>query len=608
MLNSVSALAVVASVLALGLLHCSSNDSSGAAANVAGASGTTNAAAGAPASAGVSEGSSDAVAGASGSVGAAAGGSAWAGASFAGAVATGASGSSGEPSLSAYAKAPYETTSGIFTLKANATPVDVVEYYKLYSYAHLAYEGTATFTVSLNSGASISSFDISPHSYGLNATATKSGATLTFSRTQANSSYLIIKIKTSSGALQNLVIAADPYERDVPAIGGTVHDITAAPYDADKSGASLMTSTIQNAIDATSGAGGGTLYFPPGVYKFSTIRLKSNVTLYLAEGAVLRGSSNRNDYTWDHSSLVNGDPKFGQQNILILGNVSNVAIKGRGMVDANSTSLASPSKTGGQLDGWGGYRKGIIASKQVGSDLPNGITIEGVVVKDATTWSFDIEDSQNVAIKNVKLLNDYTWIHSDGFDICSTTNALVDNCLGVTGDDVFDAKGNSTNPLANVTYSNSVAYSFKGTGTKIGVGAKSRTDNISFNNIDVVAAQRGVSLSHDEGSGVWTNIHCTDIRTETIVGTSTSGQFLVAPLVIWTAAYGDGSGPLTGVDLLRCSFENTAGRKGVIQGYDSVNNVSDVRLHGVTIDGMLIDASNYSTKIAVGANVNNLSF
>jgi polygalacturonase len=599
-MSSFSIRTAAALFFAAGLLHCSSKDST---------SGDPNENAGASDDAGGS-GSGGAEAGATSAPGASPGGATGSAGAEAGAVGAdaSASGNPGGAYFNAYSKAPYETASSAFTLRVNGASVDVVRYYNLYSYAHLAYEGTASFTVSLKSGAPITSFDISPHSYGLNATATKSGSSLSFTRVQANSSYLIVKITSGAVTLENLVIAADPQETDAPTIGGNVKDITAAPYNADKTGASLMTTTIQNAIDGASGSGGGTVYFPTGVYQFSTITMKSNVTLYLAEGAVLRGSSKRADYTWNSSTLVNGNPQQGQQNILIVGKVTNVAIRGRGMIDANSTSLAAPATTGGALDGFGGYRKGIIASSQIGSDRPDGITVEGVTFKDSTTWSFNIEDAQNVTFKNVKLLNDYTWIHSDGFDLCSTTNGVVDNCLGVTGDDVFDGKVTSSNPLANVTYSNNVAFTFAGTGTKIGVQARGNADNISFINIDVVAAQRGVNLAHDDGSGAWTNIHCTDIRTETIVGTSTSGEYLVAPLVIWTAAYSGGSGPMTNVNLLRCSFENTAGRKGIIRGNDATNTVSNVALQDVTMDGVAISSTNYASKISVGANVSNLSF
>ncbi len=499
-----------------------------------------------------------------------------------------------------YPKTSYEISSSVYTLKVDNASVDVVKYYNRYSYAHLAYEGTATFTVSLKSGATITSFDISPHSYGLNATATKSGANLTFTVPQVNSRYLVVKISTSSGSLENLFVAADPQETGIPTIGGSVKDITAPPYNADNSGATLMTTTIQNAINDANTAGSGTVYFPAGVYQFSNISLKSGVTLYLAPGAVLRGSSNRTDYIWN-ATTGGAEPSQGQQNIVINGNISNVAIKGRGMIDANSTILV-----GGSMDGFGTYRKGIIHSGKSGSSRPNGIVLEGVTFKDATTWSFDIEDAKNVTIQNVKLLNDYEWIHSDGYDICSTDTALVDNCLSLTGDDALDAKGTSANPVTNVTYSNCVAFTHKGCGTKIGDQVTGIANNIRFVNIDAVECYRGMSISHDEGTAGYTNIYFTNVRTEKIVGTSTSGEFQVAPFVFWTL--GGGAGPVTGVSVIGCYIENTAGFKGIIQGYNSSSVVANVAFQGLQMDGVAITSGNYTSKINAGPNISNITF
>lgn len=501
--------------------------------------------------------------------------------------------------LLAYPKAGYEISSGIFTLKADNTLIDVVHYYNKYSYAHLAYEGTATFTVSLKSGAAITSFDISPHSYGLDATAIVSGSNLTFSLPQAGSRYLVIKISTSSGTLENLFIAADPQETGVPTIGGNVIDITAAPYNADNTGSTLMTSTIQNSIDDRSAAGGGTVYFPAGIYKIgNNIALKSNVTLYLAAGAVLRGSTNRDDYTWYSGS----PPNQGPQNFVINGNVSNVAFKGRGMIDANSTILV-----GGSGDGFGTYRKGIIASGQSGASRPSNIVIQGITVKDATTWTLNIEDAVNVVIRNVKMLNDYDWVHSDGYDICSCDTALVDNCLAVTGDDAFDAKGTSSNPMLNITYSTCVAFSHRGCGVKIGNQATGVGNGIHFTNIDAVECYRGMSISHDEGSALYTNLYFDKVRVETIYNSGTGGEYQVAPFVFWTYSSG-GDGPVNEVSVIGCYIENCNDFKGIIQGNSTNSIVSSVAFQGLKMDGLAITSTNYATKINIGANTTNITF
>ena len=514
--------------------------------------------------------------------------------------------------LLAYPGAPYDGASGTFTLTADGTTIPVTSFYGgRYSFGHLAFEGATTFVLSTRNGAAITGYEISPHDAGI--TGTVSGSKLTFSVKQGKSTYLIVKITTAAGTLQPMVIAGDPQETGAPTIGGNVVDITGSQYNADKTGNTLLNSTIQSAINLTSSNGGGTIYFPAGVYKISNnIQLKSNVTLYLAPGAFIRGSSNRNDYTWndgaDDSHTAAGDPLQGPQNFVIPGGVNNVAFKGRGTIDANSTVLVTPANVGGSVDGFGGYRKGIINSnKNNGGSGPNGITISGITIKDATTWTINLNDSNNVSIQNVKMVNDFNFVHSDGYDLVSTSNAVVDNCLGVTGDDVFDAKAASAGTMENVIYRDSVAYSYKGAGTKVGVQSTGNARNIIFSNIQVVAGYRAVSVSHDEGAtGQWSDLHFNDIHMENLIGSSTGGQFRVAPIVIWSL--GGGAGPVTNVSLSRVTIDNSRGFTSWIQGANAAGQISDVTLQDVEIDGTTITSGNVASKITVGSNVSGLKY
>ena len=52
-------------------------------------------------------------------------------------------------------------------------------------------------------------------------------------------------------------------------------------YGAMGDGKTMNTEAIQRAVDACGKEGAGTVYFPAGTYLTGSIRLKSNVTLYL---------------------------------------------------------------------------------------------------------------------------------------------------------------------------------------------------------------------------------------------------------------------------------------------------------------------------------------
>jgi polygalacturonase len=58
-------------------------------------------------------------------------------------------------------------------------------------------------------------------------------------------------------------------------------------YGATGDSKTLDTKAIQSAIDAAERAGGGTVLFPAGTYASYSIHLKSNVALYLDQGATL---------------------------------------------------------------------------------------------------------------------------------------------------------------------------------------------------------------------------------------------------------------------------------------------------------------------------------
>src|SRR6478672_8215741 len=57
-------------------------------------------------------------------------------------------------------------------------------------------------------------------------------------------------------------------------------------------GKTLDTPAINKAIETANVAGGGTVYFPPGTYLCYSIQLKSNVALYLDQGATILAADN----------------------------------------------------------------------------------------------------------------------------------------------------------------------------------------------------------------------------------------------------------------------------------------------------------------------------
>src|SRR3954447_11594468 len=118
-------------------------------------------------------------------------------------------------------------------------------------------------------------------------------------------------------------------------------------YDVREQGATgdgkkLDTPAINKAIETANAAGGGTVYFPAGTYLCYSIHLKSNVALYLDQGATILAADNPLDPDqsgYDAPEPNEWDPyeDFGHShwhNSLIWGeNLENISILGPGRID-----------------------------------------------------------------------------------------------------------------------------------------------------------------------------------------------------------------------------------------------------------------------------------
>ncbi|MGM9971796.1 MAG: hypothetical protein ACI35W_05250 [Anaeroplasmataceae bacterium] len=105
------------------------------------------------------------------------------------------------------------------------------------------------------------------------------------------------------------------------------------------------TNTINYAIEKCSEEGGGRVIIPSGLYLCNTIRLRSNVCLYLSEGAIIKLSSNLDEFydikvnrntsidapTWENCEYDGKPSKY----FIYAYNETNISIEGMGIIDGN---------------------------------------------------------------------------------------------------------------------------------------------------------------------------------------------------------------------------------------------------------------------------------
>ncbi|MDB4903754.1 MAG: glycoside hydrolase family 28 protein [Mucilaginibacter sp.] len=103
-------------------------------------------------------------------------------------------------------------------------------------------------------------------------------------------------------------------------------------------GINLDSKAMNKAIDAAANAGGGTIYFPAGNYLSGSIHLKSNISLFIDQGATIIAASvtAENGYDEEEASVNTTYQDSGHShwhNSLIWGeNLHDISILGQGTI------------------------------------------------------------------------------------------------------------------------------------------------------------------------------------------------------------------------------------------------------------------------------------
>ncbi len=451
-------------------------------------------------------------------------------------------------SVAPYPRASCDAASPVFALKVNGRSVDVVHFTD-YHYAYFSFDGPASLAVTVNEV--IKTHDISPHSLRIYGRAVGRTLSCTIRPGVLTPNYLVIQINS----LEKLVVLADPLETDLPpAVGKGIYNVAAPPYNADRTGATDVTSVLQQAID-DAGSAGGVVYVPPGVYKVTKTLMieRDDINLYLAGGAVIKASESRADY--EGSDFT--------RHVIRVQNVSNVSIRGRGVIDASGFSLFD--KTFNEETKKYEGRRGVIRA----DDCTN-YTVEGITVKDGTTWAFTVYTSEHVLVRNVKVLNykdvgGYK-IQNDGIDICASRHVRVDKCFVMTIDDPLCVKATDENQrMYDVLMTNNVLFT-SCAGQKSGMQAHSEMRDIWFVNNDVLQCRRGIVVEATTGSCLMSDIHYLDIRVEKQIPSSTGAEKNI-DFVARTASQSD-------VEISRVTFEEPHESRFDIRKPNSVSKVS----------------------------------
>jgi len=384
----------------------------------------------------------------------------------------------GPPLVVTYPTPPGSVTSPLYTVKVNGVSLFVEKLTKYapemqIHYAHASLSAIDAADVEVTVGEAFNAYTVSPQSRNL--AVTKNDRTITFS---TGPNYLILTFDTK----ELLFILLDDAEVNPPKLGdANVKDIT--DYGVDATGATLQTSKIQAAIDAASGATQNVLYFPPGKYLIGELWLKSDMTLYLAGGALLYGSGTTGDFNTGSGGI---DIEGCSHGVIRMYKIQNTKVLGRGVIDGNGVAVRAQNDT----------KINLFKIEESAN-----ILVDGILVRDPSFWNTLVYRSDEVTFQNYKMLNcrptTTTYNNTDGVNFDEATNGLLYNALLYTGDDSMATKNeepSGTVNTKNILHEKVVAYS-NSVGCKIGTKTMgSSMDNVVFRDIDVVKAGRALNI------------------------------------------------------------------------------------------------------------------
>lgn len=181
-------------------------------------------------------------------------------------------------------------------------------------------------------------------------------------------------------------------------------------------GKTLDTEAINKAIKAAAVAGGGTVYFPAGTYPSYSIRLTSNIALYLDQGATILAAEPSEDQGYDIAEPNPTDmyQDFGHSHwhdSLIWGEkLENISILGPGLIHGKG------------LDRWDSPTAGR-GNKILALKLCRNVIIRDVSFLMGGHFCILATGVDNMTVDNIKIDT-----NRDGINIDCCRNVRVSNC------------------------------------------------------------------------------------------------------------------------------------------------------------------------------------
>lgn len=297
------------------------------------------------------------------------------------------------------------------------------------------------------------------------------------------------------------------------------------------------------------------IYFGPGIHKpddlpNNQIRIKSNTTLYLAPGAVVKAK-------------------------LLIDNAENVKILGRGILDHPIRGIE------------------ITDSKNV--------EIDGVTIINPDHYTVFGGGSSNILIKNIKSFSTKGW--SDGIDMMCCRDVDIENVFMRNSDDciaLYNHRWHWKGGSSDINIRNAVLWA--DIAHPINIGGHGDPDNEAGEVIERISIKDVDILEHDEDDPpyhgcmsivIGDNNIARDITFEDIRVESIQEGALFHIEIIYNPKYNKTPGKrIENVMFRNITYNGYGESRSVLGGYDKDRCVENVTFDNVIINGQRLDSLN----------------
>ena len=312
-------------------------------------------------------------------------------------------------------------------------------------------------------------------------------------------------------------------------------DFLITKYGAKAGGKKLNTKAIAKAITACHLVGGGRVVIPKGEWLTGPIHLKSNINLYMEEGAVLRFTDTPSDYlpavmtSWEGMECYNYSP------LIYASDCENIAITGKGVLapkmDTWRIWFARPQAhmealrklyTMASTDVPVEERQMAVGENNLRPHLIHlnrcrNVLLDGFKIRESPFWTIHLYMCKGGIVRGLDVkANGH---NNDGIDLEMSRNFLIENCKFDQGDDAVVIKSGRNRdawrlgtPCENIVVRNCQVmegHTLLGIGSELSGGVR----NVYMHHCDVPASVHCLFFikTNRRRGGIVENIYLEDV-------------------------------------------------------------------------------------------------